>query len=73
MKISAHWKVFDRSGAEIDFIEKTLREITQCGVDRTHTPIHGNYNAQYILKGNVTAQALEDACRFMEDSGAYPV
>ena len=73
MNISAHWKVFDRSGAEIDAIEKTLHEITKCGVMRTEVLIHGNYDAKYVLKGNVTAQALEDACSFMDDSGAYPV
>ena len=35
MTIAAHWKVFDRTGQNIDFIERELHKITSVGVLRS--------------------------------------
>ena len=74
MTIAAHWKVFDRVGAEIDNIEKHLHEITGASVIRSESVNKfGNYDAHFILKGNIPAQNLSDACDFMLDADAFPV
>ena len=73
MHIAAHWKIYNRTGEEIDFVEKQLHEITKASVVRAET-FHGkNYDALYVIRGDIDAQNLADACCFMDDAGAFPV
>jgi len=74
MYIAAHWKVFDRTGAEIDALENELHRISGTNVNRTETVNDDRtYDAIFVLKGNVPGNRLADACDFMENNGAYPV
>lgn len=74
MIIGAHWKVYDRPGKEIDKIEETLHEITQINVTRTEAPTsETNYDATFVVIGDVEAANLEDACEYMCEVGASPI
>lgn len=74
MNIGVHWLIKNQSGSTIDLIEKELRDITNCGVDRTETVnAKHNYDAVYIVKGDISAEDLLDACTYMDDVGAHPV
>lgn len=74
MIIGAHWKVYDRSGKDIDKIEETLHEITQCGVMRTESPTsETNYDATFVVIGNIEAANLDDACEYMCEVDASPI
>ena len=74
MIIGAHWKVYDKPAKDIDKIEETLREITQIGVKRTEVPTsETNYDATYVVIGDVDAANLEDACEYMSEVDAAPI
>ena len=74
MNIAAHWKTFDRTGVEIDALERDLHRISGTNVYRTETVnADRTYDAIFVLKGNVTGERLADACDFMENNEAYPV
>lgn len=73
IKVAAYWKIYNRTGMEIDAVENTLRQISGAPVTRTETSTDADiYDATYCLKGEVDAQRFADACHFMADAGAYP-
>jgi len=74
MNIGVHWKIIDQPGRVIDLIEDELRDFTNCGVHRTETiNAKHNYDATYIVKGDIAAEDLIDACEYMDSMGAFPV
>lgn len=74
MNIGVHWKIFNQPGRNIDIIEKELRDITNCGVSRTETANDKhNYDAIYVVVGDIGADDLADACHFMDEHGAFPI
>ena len=74
MIIGAHWKVWDMSGKKIDKIEEELSVMTQLSVMRTDSPTsETNYDATFVICGNVEPANLIDACDYMNQVGAYPI
>ena len=74
MIIGAHWKVYDMSGKKIDKIEEELGVMTQLSVTRTDSPTsETNYDATFVICGNVEPANLIDACDYMDQVGAYAV
>lgn len=74
MKIAAHWLVKNQPGSVIDLIEAELHDFTNAHVERTETiNAKHNYDATYIVKGDISAEDLIDACEYMDGMGAYPI
>lgn len=74
MNIGAHWIIENQPGSTIDLIETELHDITSCCVSRTETVnAKHNYNATYIVIGDISADDLAEACHFMDEQGALPV
>lgn len=74
MIIGAHWKVWDMSGKKIDKIEEELSVITQRGVKRTESPTSDtNYDATFVVIGDIEPANLIDACEYMNEVGAHAV
>ena len=74
MIIGAHWKVWDKSAKKIDKIEEDLRTITQLGVSRTEVPTsETNFDATFVIIGDVEPANLIDACDYMNEADAYPI
>lgn len=74
MIIGAHWKVYDKSGKAIDKIENDLRVITQLGVKRTESPTSDtNFDATFVVIGDIEPANLADACEYMNEADAYPI
>lgn len=74
MIISAHWKVYNKHGKEIDKIENDLSDITQVEVKRTESPTsETNFDAAFVVVGDIEPTDLIDACEYMNEVGAYPI
>ena len=74
MIIGAHWKVWDKTGKRIDQIEEDLSTITQLSVKRTEVPTsETNYDATFVIVGDVEPANLIDACEYMNEAEAYPI
>lgn len=72
LNLSVRWKVYERSGEEIDRIETELREIFGF-VDRTEWCNGNKFDAVYHVRGLLNVGDLIEACGFMDGVKAYPV
>lgn len=74
MIIGAHWKVYNKPGKEIDKIENDLSDITQIEVKRTESPTsETNFDAAFVVVGDIEPANLIDACEYMNEVGAHAV